>query len=743
MRSFSVRVGRTRHVLRLAAWAMTLSVSLACAGAAVAAAPPGRGYEKVSPAGKGGGEVIHTWNVKPSGDGASYAGLAAFDDSPTGGVALISEYSGIRGPSGWSVIDRNPIVIGSAGLFAAMFPGAMTDDYARMIGASLSQYDPGDDDVNKGDIYSVADALNVDWLTQDIPAPGDDADDAAGGALSSDGGHFAFQANPTAVFPDPPDPPQVYERTGGATRLVGIAPDDSPLPGAVLGGGRSQSGLAFIGVFPEPTAMSTDGSRIFFSDASSIAGGGPARQVYVRENGTDTTQISLSQATGSVGDPADQDVDFQVASTDGDRAFLITDSQLTDDASAGDANEGGNLYVYDVSAGELTSVAGPHVLGVVKAADDGSRAYFVARDALDPDATDGAPNLYVWDDGDVVFIGTLTEGDSGLWGGFFTGESMHLAKTTPDGSRMVFNSSADLTPDNDGGFTQVYMYDVAADDLTCISCPPGTPTTTPNGFSGGSLDAMQNELNFNSVPGDITDDGSTILFQSADPLVPSDGNNRPDGYLWVNGDRQLLGSGTVPANVTIGGMSNDGKDVFFNTRESLVPIDIDGGEYDVYDARVGGGLPDQQKLPAEPCEGGECHPGATGPSVFDPPATLETSGPGNVKAGAAGFAVRAISAAQRRRLARTGHVTIVAQVTRAGRVSARALSRLRKRTRTIGNASRRANGPGLVKVKLSLSRAARARLAQTGRLRVTLRVSYSEVEAASTTRFTLRRAGGR
>jgi len=225
--------------------------------------------------------------------------------------------------------------------------------------------------------------------------------------------------------------------------------------------------------------------------------------------------------------------------------------------------------------------------------------------------------------------------------------------------------------------------------------------------------------------------------------VPEDSNGRPDGYLWVNGDVQLLGSGSVPSNVTIGGMSNDGKDVFFNTRESLVPIDIDGGEYDVYDARVGGGLPDQQKLPAEPCDGDECHPGAPSPSVFDPPATVDVNGPGNVKAGQAGFAVRPISAAQRRRLARTGRITVVARVTEAGRVSARALSRLRKRTRTIGNASRRANGPGLVRVRLSLSRAARSRLAETGRLRVTLRVSYSEVATASSTRFTLRRAGGR
>jgi len=736
MRSFPAAAGRTFYVRMLLGVLAVATAALTAVSVASAAPPPGRAYEKVTPAGKGGGEVVATWHARAAGDAVSYTGLAAFDESEPGGAALLSNYAGVRGASGWSLIDRNPIAIGPAGAFAALVPQAITSDYTRIAATSASPYDPGDTDPLRNDFYMVDTALGVEWLTRAVPDPGEDTDDIAGGGMSADGSHFAFQTIPpfgsTAQ-------PQVFERTGGLTRLVGIAPDDSLLPGAVLGSGRAQPGLSFVGTFPEPSSMSTDGSRIFFSDATS--GGATPRQLYVRENGTSTTQISLSQAAATEGDPATADVDFQMATADGDRVFFITASQLTDDATAG-----GGLYRYDVDSGELTflstgstDVGGAQVLGVARVSNDGSRAYFVARDALGGEGTVGQPNLYLWDDGDIVFIATLldTFQDSPVWTSTFGGEATRLAKVTPDGSRLVFMSSADLTPDDDGGFLQVYLYDAVADELTCVSCPPGTPTSP-----GASLDAMQQELDFNTIPGDITDDGSTILFQSVDALVPHDTNGQPDPYLWVNGEVHLLGSGSVPARAVIGGISDDGADVFFMTRESLVPVDVDGGEYDVYDARVGGGLAEQQQVPAEPCQGDECRPATSSPTFFDPPGSLTLNGIGNAEP-PAGFAVRRISAAQRRRLARTGRITVVVRVTEPGRVSSRLLARMGRRIRAVDRASRRASRPGLVRLRLQLSANARERLANTGQLRVVLRVSYSEVGRTSTARFTLRKAGGR
>jgi hypothetical protein len=44
-----------------------------------------------------------------------------------------------------------------------------------------------------------------------------------------------------------------------------------------------------------------------------------------------------------------------------------------------------------------------------------------------------------------------------------------------------------------------------------------------------------------------------------------------------------------------------------------------------------------------------------------------------------------------------------------------------------------------VRLRLKLSKAARQRLARTGRLKLTLRVSYSEVSKRATAHLTLRR----
>src|SRR5262245_34280062 len=99
----------------------------ALAASAASAAPPGRAYERVTPTGKGGGEVASVWHARPAGGGVSFAGFAPFDNSG-GGAALISEYSGIRGASGWTVVDRHPVTLGQAGFLGIIAPQGLTDD---------------------------------------------------------------------------------------------------------------------------------------------------------------------------------------------------------------------------------------------------------------------------------------------------------------------------------------------------------------------------------------------------------------------------------------------------------------------------------------------------------------------------------------------------------------------------------------------------------------------------------------
>lgn len=77
----------------------------------------------------------------------------------------------------------------------------------------------------------------------------------------------------------------------------------------------------------------------------------------------------------------------------------------------------------------------------------------------------------------------------------------------------------------------------------------------------------------------------------------------------------------------LGEVSPSGDDVFFYTAQSLVASDTDG-LYDLYDARVDGGFPNQTD-PA-PCEGNGCHEQVTSPPA-EAPAPSSAVGGGNAR----------------------------------------------------------------------------------------------------------------
>ena len=724
MRATPARAGWSSHVRLLLGLTAALLAALTAASVASAAAPPGRAYERVSPLDKGGGDVVVGWGAKRDGGGAAYSALSAFAGTP--GIALISHYVARRGADDWVTEPYHPMPLGHGNFLNIVLPAAMTDDFEIMAMASSASFSADDAD-NSVDFWQVASGMVLDLVSQGSVAgvPDDRTGDVSPGGMSADGGHMVFQSALEFAAGATPGNTQVYDRTGGQTVLVGYDEAGVPLPAAEVGGGRAQTGAT--GDFPEPSAVSDDGSRIFYSTP-------PPRALFVRENGTASTEVSASQRAGEIGDPA-SDSDFQVATPDGSSVFFISTDQLTDDATAG-----GGLYRYDVDTDDLTFLStgstdpgGAAVQGVVQVSDDGSQAYFVARDALGGEGTVGAPNLYLADDTGLNFVTTLgdTFEDSAVWSG--SGEGYRMADVTPDGSQLVFVSTAMLTTFDNLGIAQVYLYDADADEFTCVSCPLGAPV------AAATLDELGNSLFFNSIPGGISDDGETILFQSPDALVPQDSNTVPDAYVWEGGEVHILGSGASRAPSIVGGMSDDGTDVYFLSRESLVPADTDEGQYDIYDARTGGGLAAQQLIPADDCQADECRPGPP-PVPFNPPATIGFEGVGNIEdEPPASFAVRAIGARARQRFARSGRLALRVQVSEAGRVAARA----RSGGDTVASASRRAARAGTVRLVLRLNQAARNRLENTGRLRLTLRVTYSEVARASVARFTLRSGGGR
>ena len=79
-----------------------------------------------------------------------------------------------------------------------------------------------------------------------------------------------------------------------------------------------------------------------------------------------------------------------------------------------------------------------------------------------------------------------------------------------------------------------------------------------------------------------------------------------DVYEWREGSLALISSGNASADTELIGAGRDGNDVLFATYQRLVGWDTDTN-WDIYDARVGGGFPEPPPEPT-PCDldGGSC-----------------------------------------------------------------------------------------------------------------------------------------
>jgi len=177
---------------------------------------------------------------------------------------------------------------------------------------------------------------------------------------------------------------------------------------------------------------------------------------------------------------------------------------------------------------------------------------------------------------------------------------------------------------------EIYRYAPTApsgERLSCISCNPAG--ASPTGDAALEADFSAGLDPKNVIP-NVTDDGSAVFFQSLDRLLPEDANQVADVYEWrargagspectrPGGCLALVSSGQGEVPSFLYAMSADGHDVFFRTQEKLVGSDV-AGSTSVYDARVGGGIP--EPAPAAPCQGDACQGTGTQTPAIPNPAT--------------------------------------------------------------------------------------------------------------------------
>lgn len=658
--------------------------------------PDCRAYEMVSPNDKNGGNVSATPTMTQAavnGNAIKFTSTTAFGDA-LGGEVRGAEYISVRGMEGWATHGVNPrqastpnVTVGPSQMYEYFSPNLEQGVYY-----ALSPVLGGFPNVEKNaNLYLRTDALAAgagsyrllsDASERQTPRSGETYNwEIAFAGASADMKHIVFESlNDLTENSQGLNlaEPKLYEWQNGIVSLVGILPNHAPAAASVAGPSNGV-GANPLGGWTEST-ISADGSRVIFTGPPFASRAVRSGTLYMRIEGKETVQINESERTDcnierKEAEPAykctgapeldpngAQSARFWYASEDGSKVFFTTQQALTDDTSVlGVAN----LYMYDLEAPagkrltlisqdshEAPSGGRQPALMVAGISNNGSYVYFTSAVSLQAgDPTPGASygQLYVWHEGTLRFVATRDkEGcffDGTCWGDNER-ESGDVFRVNPAGTTVAFTSDSLVLAEQfgitmpeasgQGAYHEAYVYNYNSGKLSCASCNRlGLPAAATATFGADKYDQQSTfilwgaELTmYRNRP--LSENGRYLFFDTGEALVPQDTNGQRDVYEYdtVSGQVHLLTSGTCACESAFVDASPDGNNVFVVTHAKLVASD-EGSSGDLYDVRVGGGFTAQSEAPAPPCIGEECQPpGSPSPQLLTP-SSATFAGAGN------------------------------------------------------------------------------------------------------------------
>jgi hypothetical protein len=668
--------------------------------------PENRHWEMVSPPDKnytGADNRVYyeatAANVSPDGNAVSFCTTALFGDPPGRQTQLCAPYLARRGSGGWQTAHPFPEycyidpVSGIPGYRLTVFPSR---DYSHFVFAKgesagcpappLSPDAPLRSASEGGIVRNLyfqdpaASPASYDLLTPHLSLNTGSGLDGRVVGGSDDFSHVVYKINSNQTAPPDSPPPGPFTKLYGWERQGQGA---CVQPGGCLAlVSKDTNGV------PVSSAVSSDGSRIFFQNPSQsgefIDLAGPCDnagcELYMREDATDTFDVSASECTlgpAACGSPETKADTFVTATPSADKAFFLSCAKLTDASSsqggcvgvgsgvlAEPLSDGAKLYRWDRGAApgqrlvdltvdhEPSDGAQPNAGGILGTSNDGDIVFFTTRGQIvSGQPTAGSEEkLYRWQ----WNSGSPTVEYLGPYQGFKDGEGLDYGfygehrNVTPDGKYLVVYTKLALDPvaDTDTD-ADAYRWD-AGDGWLCLTCQaPGAP-------SAGDIDRESPDLSVAtlepslvtfSAKSELSADGQRFFFGTPDALVPQDVNGQVscpivdeyfnqtpirsclDVYEWHDGTISLISSGTSDEPSRLIGSTPSGDDAFFYSTQRLVGWDVDSN-VDIYDSRVGGGFPEP---PAQPpsCEGEACRGAGTSAPNATGAGTAVFQGPGN------------------------------------------------------------------------------------------------------------------
>jgi hypothetical protein len=588
--------------------------------------PPGavdnRGYELVSQADKNRSEADSGALLSTDGNRVIYSVLGSLPDAPSGSRPI---ERATRTATGWkseSMLPARAQVLAPSYFETIATPSlsSVVASVFQSLGTTVDSPDESLVRLDGGAQQTLLHTFPVYFGASGIEA------------VASDDLQHVLADAPEAIDPSHvPGTSNVYDFGSGTPVLVSRMAGTGQAP--ACGVPRPDSGLSgFANSSSAATQhwITPDGSRAFFQTQGDTCS--DPLELYMRDLSAGTTTLISGPALG--GDP-DNGVDtFLQATPDGSQVFFRTATSY-DAADDVDANASDmDIYRWTASGGNecitcaipQANVDLPFFFDNAVVSEDGSHVYFNSDVQFGAATSPGdfvSPNLYVWHHGTIDFVSKSNGVDP---------RPLDGGELTPDGNVLIFMSfEADLdaaSGRSNGGFFQYYRYDDRDGSITCLSCPSNGPATTDVEFVLAS--------SFQVVPAHVravTDDGNTVFFRTADPLVQSDVNQAADIYEWHDGTVNLITDGRTRYNPLLPpvplGASADGRDFLFIDYAKLTP-DAQDSARKVYDARVDGGFPAPPGS-AQPCQGDQCRGSLPSPPSLLNPTSTTFTGAGNVK----------------------------------------------------------------------------------------------------------------
>jgi hypothetical protein len=594
-------------------------------------AEPNRGYELVNNPNKGNQNVRTelAQGLLPVSVDGERAVWSVLGGAPEGHVGAGATYLAERTPSGWHSTSLVPIGEEQPG--GGEQGGYVLDAATPKLTSFV--FNTGTSALERGKTLVRIDADQTQTILQEYGQEinGELLD------LTDDGGQILF-VNPNTR--------QLESMGSGPSEVISIMPDGLPNECGLdaregqsfmgHGGGSFQAAeeLWLPGYHRSAT---TDAQRVYFEAEPNgfPCTGGSHFGLYERNRETDETVLIDPGAAGRAPEAIR-------AAPDGRELYFVTWSSL----DIADANSERDIYVWKeeeeesscltcvVPSPELSSFQGV-ANRTIQISDDFSHIYFESLAQLVPgQGTAGDSNIYVLSGGAIGFVAdTNANAGQGILGKARLSRDGHVLLLLTDATspHTGLELTADQLPEacaptrqqqNPQPCEELFLYDDRDGSLECVSCRHDgvTENSVPQfpGLLGGS-------------PYQMSSDGTTIAFTTAEQLVPQDLNHDLDIYEWRNGVSRLISDGLSAypdgfAEPEVTGISSTGRDIFFQ----LVAPSLTGFEQDhfanLYDARIGGGFP-RPSIPSH-CAGESCQ----GP-IQPPPPPPESASAGYIGSG--------------------------------------------------------------------------------------------------------------